>query len=491
MAPILETAKDVFNPARWGLSARVVADLGQRLHAFWLRYRDCFRTRTRDTSENAELYLRAQLTMDTQRNFANMERRVQGGDGQALQHFMSNSPWQGQAVFAQIQSDLKGYPALAQGSALLLDESPDEKAGANSAGASRQHNGRLGKVDRCQVSTCLAYTNLSVGLWTLVDGELFLPEEWFTSAFAERRNKLGISEQRKFETKPTLGLKMILRVKAAGLPFDCVACDDLYGRNRALREALNSEQIAYAAQVPADTLVYLQPPRVGLPRQRHATGRRATRLQVLSRQRPQEVRSLARSRQTTWQRCVIRPTERGSLQADFAWWPVWTLTEELVVRSEWLLIRRELSGRLTYTLLNGAADLPPRTLIERSCLRYFVERTFQDAKSEIGWDEFQAQTYRAWEHHLALTALALWFVAQTKLDWRQTYARDPQLLQQFEMEALPALSTANVRELLKAALPLPQLTPAQATELVVTHLVDRARSTSSRIRDQLEPHDSS
>jgi SRSO17 transposase len=374
---------------------------------------------------------------------------------------------------------------------LLLDESPDEKAGTNTVGASRQHNGRQGKVDLCQVSTCLAYANLSAGLWTLVDGELFLPQEWFSSAFAERREQLGIADERKFATKITLGLQMIRRVKQAGLRFDCVACDDLYGRNRALREALDSEQIAYAAQVPADTLVYLQPPRVGIPRQRHATGRRPTRLQVLSRQRPREARSLATSSQTAWQRCVIRPSERGSLEADFAWCPVWTLTEELTVRPEWLLIRRELSGRFTYTLLNGAADLPPRVLIERSCQRYFVERTFQDAKSEIGWDELQAQTYRAWEHHLALTALALWFVAQTKLDWGQTYARDPQLVQQFEMEALPALSTANVRELLKAALPLPQLTPAQATELVVTQLVDRARSTSSRVRDQREPHDSS
>jgi hypothetical protein len=37
---------------------------------------------------------------------------------------------------------------------------------------------------------------------------------------------------------------------------------------------------------------------------------------------------------------------------------------------------------------------------------------------------------------------------------------------------LPALSTANVRELLKAVLPVPQLTPQQATELVITHLVE-------------------
>jgi hypothetical protein len=59
-----------------------------------------------------------------------------------------------------------------------------------------------------------------------------------------------------------------------------------------------------------------------------------------------------------------------------------------------------------------------------SARRHFVERTFQDAKSELGWAEFSARKYRAWEHHLALTAAALWFVAQTKLEWEGEYRRD-------------------------------------------------------------------
>jgi SRSO17 transposase len=54
-----------------------------------------------------------------------------------------------------------------------------------------------------------------------------------------------------------------------------------------------------------------------------------------------------------------------------------------------------------------------------SCQRYFTERTFEDAKTAIGWDAFQAQKYRAWEHHVALTGLAWWFVAQTQLAWVQ------------------------------------------------------------------------
>ena len=142
-------------PRRWGLSAEAVAHLGDRLCQFWLRFRSCFTTRTRDTSECADDYLRAQLTMDTERNCANMDRTLHGGDGQALQHFMSNSPWSGPAVFDQMQAEIKATPALAHGSTLMLDASADEKAGTHHAGASRPYNGRLGKVAVCRVDTCL------------------------------------------------------------------------------------------------------------------------------------------------------------------------------------------------------------------------------------------------------------------------------------------------------------------------------------------------
>jgi hypothetical protein len=179
------------------------------------------------------------------------------------------------------------------------------------------------------------------------------------------------------------------------------------------------------------------------------------------------------------------------LEAAFAVFHVWTLTAEGQVRQEWLVIRRDADGKRTFTLLNAPVETPTLVLMERSCQRYFTERTYQDAKTELGWDEFRAQKYRAWEHHLALTAAALWFVAEVKLTWRERYARDPDLWRRLEVELLPALSTANVRELLRAVLPVPHLTPDQARQLVATHLVRRARSTSSRLKSQRAYHDSS
>jgi len=480
---------EVYDPCRWGLSAEALAAWGERLYEFWPRFHGCFTTRTRDTSAHAYAYLRGQLTMDTEWNFANMARTISGGDGQALQHFMSNSPWSGPTVFEQIQAEIKATPALAQGGTLILDESADEKAGTHHVGASRPYNGRLGKVDICRVDTCLIYAH--GGVWTMVDGELFLPEEWCGADWAERRRVLGIPPERAFETKLALGLKMVTRVKGHGLPFDLVACDAFDGRDSQFRTALEAEGVWYAAQVPADTLVYLSEPQVGVPTKRSKKGRPRTRLQVLSPHRPHEVRTLARSPQTAWQPVQVRHTERGWLAADFAVRRVWTVTEGKQPRAEWLVMRRDADGDCAYTLLHAPEDAPPERLITWSCRRYFTERTFEDAKTASGWDEFQAQKYRAWEPHVALTAVALWFVAQTKLEWAQTYPRDPELAHQLGVAVLPALSTANVRELLKAVLPLRQLTLEQATELVITHLIHRARSISSRLQAQMNQHDSS
>ena len=61
---------------------------------------------------------------------------------------------------------------------------------------------------------------------------------------------------------------------------------------------------------------------------------------------------------------------------------------------------------------------------------------------------------------------------------------DPKL----EIEILPALSTANVREMLKAVLPLPQLSPEEAREQVIKHLVNQSRSTSNPLRRRQHQH---
>jgi len=118
------------------------------------------------------------------------------------------------------------------------------------------------------VDTCLAYANTNVGLWALVDGELFLPQAWFGEDFAQIWEDLGIPGKRQFATKIELGLKMVQRAKANGLGFELLACDCFYGRDAQFRADLDAEGVVYAPQVPADTRVYLREPRVGVPKKR-------------------------------------------------------------------------------------------------------------------------------------------------------------------------------------------------------------------------------
>ncbi len=472
----------LFDAQRWGLPTEAIADLASRLRRVWSRFRACFTTKTRDTSEYAFVYLRGLLTMDTKRNYANMARRVidPEDDGQNLQHFMSDSPWFASSVFEQIQTEINQYPGFS-GGMLTLDESGDKRAGTQSAGAARQHIGRLGKVDLGQVGVALGYYRNSV--WTMVDAELYLPEVWFDDEHEELRQRWHIPPQRSFATKIRLGLEMIRRARAHGLLFEIVGCDCSYGRDSQFRAALDTQGVLYMADIPADIHVYLNKPVVGVPATTPGKrGRPFSRIQVLSDDQPVEVRSLVS--EMTLTPVAVRHTERGLLVYECAACRVWTLTQKGVVREEWLLVRREPDDSFSFSLSNAPGETTLAQLASWRCQRYFAERTFQDAKTEAGWDELVARKYRAWMHHTALDALALWFAAETKLDWAGWYSRDPELVRQLEVAVLPALSVANIREMLKAVLPLKQLSPEQATQLVVKHLVNRSRSTSCRLRAQ-------
>jgi len=165
---------------------------------------------------------------------------------------------------------------------------------------------------------------------------------------------------------------------------------------------------------------------------------------------------------------------------------VWTVRADGSLRPEWLLIRQDQS-RTTYSFSNAAVSTSLFTMAYRKSQRYFVERSHQEAKSDFGWDEFQGLKYTGWLHQLALTIMASWFVTETRLDWARQYARDPHLLQHYETDVLPTLSVANIRTLLRAAMPLPQLTPQQAAELVIKHLDNRTRSRKSRLSRSLDP----
>ncbi|MCL0087790.1 transposase, partial [Dehalococcoidia bacterium] len=217
--------------------------------------------------------------MRTGRNYANIARRVidPGDDGQNFQQFTSDSPWSAGAVFDQIQAEVRQRPEL-RGGMLTLDESGDKKAGSQSAGVARQY-------------------------------------------------------LRTFSPKSQLGLEMILRAKSNGLPFHVVGCDSFYGRDSHLGAALDKEGLLYVVEVPSDTHVYLERPKMGVPEKPLGhRGRPFSRQQVLNGVSPVGVRQLRAYPDLEWQRVKVRPVERGALTYECTARRVWTLTDDGQVR---------------------------------------------------------------------------------------------------------------------------------------------------------------
>jgi SRSO17 transposase len=449
-----------------------IAKLGDRLISFYERFESYFRTKTRDTSEYGLNYISGLLRMENDRNLANVGRKT-GISGQNLQHFVSNSSWSGEEVILAVENEIKVHPAF-QEAVLVLDESAEEKAGGESAGAGRQHNGRLGKIEMSQVGVFLALVTPEVCTW--LDGELYFPQAWFEENHAELRKKTGMPEELTFQTKPELGWQLIKQTQERKIPFVAVTMDDLYGRNETLRQNLNTAEIEYYGDIPVNTKVYLEKPQIIYPLTKRGEPSKVP--QVIG--TAYQACELRKKDWLDWQTLRLRTNERGYLEAKFARVRVWVLYGE-ESRQEWLLIRQDAS-QITYVLSNAPETITLETMAWRKTHRYLIERSNEDAKDEFGWDEFQTRKYRAWKHQLALTILASWFVAETRLDWQKRFQQSPDLLVQYEVDALPKISVANIRELLRASMPLPQLSPEEAANLVVSHLVNRTRSRKSRLR---------
>ena len=105
--------------------------------SFIERYGGFFRTRSRDSAVAAGRYLRG-LAQAQDCTFASMADVVDQGCAQQFQHFISNSPWQHEAVVGQIGRDADGLLGGQQDSCLIIDESSFAKQGDRSVGVARQ-----------------------------------------------------------------------------------------------------------------------------------------------------------------------------------------------------------------------------------------------------------------------------------------------------------------------------------------------------------------
>lgn len=399
----------------------------------------------------SQVYLRGLLGEVPRKNTERMALAL-GVNVRSLQHFIAQSPWELEPLLAIHQSLVVESLGEADG-VLLIDESGVVKQGDESVGVAPQYCGAVGKVANCQVGVFLGYASRQG--YTLLDGRLFVPEHWFDPAYAAKRVACGVPEELGFQTKPQIGLALLRQALARGeLPCAWVAVDELYGDSPAFRDGVAALGKKYFAEIQATTLVWPTRPEVYVP-ERSGWRRRPTRLRLRHPdQQPLAVQALAaRLPASAWRRATIKEGSKGPIVCDFAFLRVTEARAGLPGPDLWLVIRRNLDdpSEIKFYFSNAPLTTPLSEFVRLSGMRWPIETTFEEAKGEVGFDQYEMRSWLGWHHHMLLVALAHHFLVRLRLQCQ---------------EQAPALTLYQVRLLLVSVLPIPVFDVAAALALV-------------------------
>ena len=371
------------------------------------------------------------------KNMERMAEVVPESDEQVLQHFLSNSNWDERGVLDQVALEVDALLGGTPESALLIDESGITKKGNKSVGVARQWNGRLGKVDNCQVGVYAALSRGSQS--TLIDTRLYLPSAWVKDkarcVAADVPN-----HARRVKSKPELALEMVRYNRRLGVRFSWVGMDGLYGKDPALLRSLESDGETFMADVHKDQYMYLEDPRPVVPAYTPGRGRKRTKLVAQSEKVRVDEWTKAQPA-TAWIRLTLRDSTKGELRVEVLHRRVWLWDGKEAQARHWhLIVRREIKARdeIKYSLSNAPEHTSLQRLAQMQGQRYWIERSFQDGKSQAGLNHYQARGWKAWHHHMALVMMAMLFMLKQRIEHQND---------------LPLLSCADIETLLAHFLP--------------------------------------
>jgi SRSO17 transposase len=335
--------------------------------------------------EQAKNYLRGLLSPVERKNGWQLAEHLGHKNPYRLQHLLDRAVWDPDALrdeLARFVVEHLGTPA----GVAVLDESGFLKKGAHSCGVKRQYCGTAGRVENCQVGVFLGYA--SERGYTLLDRELYVPQEWV--ADQARRQKAKVPATVAFATKPQLAQQMLFRALAAGVPIAWVTADTVYGSDPGLRKSLQERRLPYVLAVAKDERLTWEAGRI--------------RAQTLARRLPASV----------WQTLSCGEGAKGPRLYDWA-----TLALDAPEQEGfryWLLVRRSLANtaECAYYLVFAPQDTPLATLVSVAGTRWSIEVSFENAKGEVGLDEYEVRSWHGWYRHitLALFAQALLVVLQ-------------------------------------------------------------------------------
>jgi SRSO17 transposase len=348
----------------------------QRFGEFADQFADCFgRSVQRDA---ASRYLAGLLNDSERKSMQAMHGRLSNaGTYQALQHFITDSPWPTAAVWTRLRAVIPERRGI-----LAVDDTGFPKHGTQSVGVKRQYCGALGKTGNCQVGVSTALIGPAL-VWP-TSCELYLPCEW--AADADRRDKARVPPTVRFREKWRIGLAHVRDVKKAGFEIEAVVADADYGTTTGFRTGLERMGLRYAVAVR------------GLL---HAWCPGATTsgsLETIGRALPRRA----------WRRVTWGRGTKGPLSARFA-------ARRVRLRhgrgERWVLFERSLADdERKYYVLNLEATASLKALVRLARSRWAIEQQYRELKDELGLDHFEGRTYPGWAHHTVLTAAAFTFL---------------------------------------------------------------------------------
>ena len=369
-----------------------------------------------------------------------------------MQHFIGQSPWATGPLVAAHQALVATTLGEADG-VILVDESGVVKQGTDSVGVAPQYCGSVGKVANCQVGVYLGYASRKG--YTVLDGQLFVPEPWFDAAHAALRTTVGLPAALAFQTKPTIALALLTDLVARSrVPARWLVADALYGDSPAFRDGVAGLGLWYFTAVACSTLIWRRHPAVIVPPW-SGKGRKPTRQQLKTcTNQPYRVdRLVDRLPKTAWMRVLIKEGSKGPIVCDIACIRVTDARHGLPGLRQWLILRRNVLDPtvVKFYLCNAPDTISVAELVRMCGMRWPVELCFEESKGEIGLDHTETRSWVGWHHHIALVLLAHHFLVWTRVRWQAV---------------APALTLYQVRLLLISVLPKPVFDAARALAII-------------------------
>jgi SRSO17 transposase len=280
--------------------------------------------------------------------------------------------------------------------------------------------GSVGKVANAQLGVYLGYA--SGKGYTLLDGQLFLPELWFSETYADKRQATEMPATLACQTKPEIALELLRRAVARGsVSARWLAADALYGNSPAFRDGVAALSLYYFTAVSCDTLIWRRQVALLMPSY-SGKGRKPSRVRLKTPSNaPYRVDQLAkRLPKSAWKRTTIKEGSKGPIVSDVAMVRVTETREGLPGPRLWLVIGRNVAdpSDVRYYLSNASETTTEAELARLLGMRWPVELTFEQGKGEVGMEDYEVRSWQGWHHHMVLVMLAHHFLVWVRLEWK-------------------------------------------------------------------------